>query len=45
MVQTTSPPIFHQLEGGKMVTAPDDPAGERTIDVIVDAMARAQHSQ
>jgi dienelactone hydrolase len=35
-------PIFHEEVDGGMIPAPDDPAGERTVDVILDAIAAAK---
>lgn len=35
-------PIFHELDGETMVAASDESAGERTVAVIIDAIARAQ---
>ncbi|GEM_PF-5850181 len=34
-------PVFHDLVDGQSVVAPDDPAGERTVDVILNAIADA----
>lgn len=36
-----SAPVFHDLVDGRSVVAPDDPAGERTVDVILNAIADA----
>jgi dienelactone hydrolase len=33
-------PIFHDVVDGEFVVVPDDPAGERTVEVIVDAVAQ-----
>lgn len=35
-------PIFEDLVGGELVVRADDPAGERTLDVILDAIAAKQ---
>ncbi|MET1002332.1 MAG: prolyl oligopeptidase family serine peptidase, partial [Acidimicrobiia bacterium] len=35
-------PVFHEYVDGKMIEAPDDPAGEQTVEVILDAIAAAQ---
>jgi dienelactone hydrolase len=35
-------PVFHEAVDGGMIAAPDDPAGERTVEVILDAIARAE---
>ena len=35
-------PVFHDYVDGKMIAAPDDPAGEQTVEVILDAIAAAQ---
>ena len=35
-------PVFHDLVDGEWVVDADDPAGERTVDVIMDAIANAQ---
>ena len=35
-------PVFHDYVNGKMIEAPDDPAGEQTVEVILDAIAAAQ---
>jgi dienelactone hydrolase len=35
-------PVFHDLVGGEFVVAADDPVGERTVDVILDAIAAGQ---
>jgi acetyl esterase/lipase len=31
-------PIFHEFVDGEFVLTPDDPAGEQTVDLIVDAI-------
>lgn len=35
-------PVFHDLVDGEWVVDGDDPAGERTVEVILDAIASAQ---
>jgi dienelactone hydrolase len=35
-------PIFHDLQDGQFVVVPDDPAGDRTVGVILDAIAARQ---
>jgi dienelactone hydrolase len=35
-------PIFHDLVDGEWVVEADDPAGERTVEVILDAIAAGQ---
>ena len=35
-------PVFHDYVNEKMIDAADDPAGERTVEVILDAIATAQ---
>jgi hypothetical protein len=35
-------PVFHDVVDGEWVVDADDPAGERTVDVILDAIASAQ---
>jgi hypothetical protein len=35
-------PVFHDYVNGQMIEAPDDPAGEQTVEVILDAIAAAQ---
>lgn len=35
-------PIFHDLVDGEWVVEADDPAGERTVEVIMDAIGSAQ---
>lgn len=37
-------PIFHEEVDGGMIAAPDDPAGERTVEVILRAVAAAKES-
>lgn len=32
-------PVFHDLRDGRWVVVADDPAGERTVEVILDALA------
>lgn len=32
-------PVFHAIVGGEMVDVPDDPAGERIVEVVMDAIA------
>lgn len=34
-------PIFHEARGAGMVVSSDEPAGDRTVNVILDAVARA----
>ena len=36
-------PIFHDLQDGQFVVVADDPARERTVEVILDAIAARQH--
>jgi dienelactone hydrolase len=36
-------PVFHDHVDGRMIAAPDDPAGEQTVEVISDAIAAAQN--
>ena len=31
--------VFHDLQDGQFVVVADDPAGERTVEVILDAIA------
>ena len=31
-------PVFHRDRDGDMVLAPDDPAGERIVELVVDAI-------
>jgi dienelactone hydrolase len=35
-------PVFHDLVGGEFLVVADDPVGERTVDLILDAIAAAQ---
>jgi dienelactone hydrolase len=35
-------PVFHDLQDGQFVVVADDPAGERTVEVILDAIAARQ---
>jgi hypothetical protein len=35
-------PVFHDLRHGEFVAVADDPAGERTVEVILDAIAARQ---
>ena len=35
-------PAFHDYVNGKMIDAPDDPAGQQTVGMILDAIAAAQ---
>jgi dienelactone hydrolase len=35
-------PVFHALDGDKMVDAPDNPTGERVVEVVMDAIAARQ---
>jgi hypothetical protein len=32
-------PVFHDLVDGEWVVVPDEPAGERTVRVVIDAIA------
>jgi hypothetical protein len=32
-------PVFHDVVDGEFVVVPDEPAGERTLEVILDAVA------
>ena len=34
-------PVFHDLVDGEWVVVPDEPAGERTVRVVIDAIARS----
>lgn len=34
--------VFHDLQDGEFVVVADDPAGERTVEVILDAIAARQ---
>jgi dienelactone hydrolase len=36
-------PVFHDLQDGQFVVVANDPAGERTVEVILDAIAARQH--
>jgi dienelactone hydrolase len=36
-------PVFHDLQDGEFVVVANDPAGERTVEVILDAIAARQH--
>jgi hypothetical protein len=36
-------PIFHDLRDGQFVVVANDPAGDRTIEVILHAIAAKQH--
>lgn len=33
-------PVFHDLVEGEWIVVPDDPAGERTVAIVLDAIAR-----
>jgi len=35
-------PVFHDLQDGQFVVVADDPAGEQTVEVILDAIAARQ---
>ncbi len=35
-------PVFHDLVDGGWVVDPDDPAGERTVGLILNAIAAAE---
>lgn len=36
-------PVFHDLRDGEFVVIANDPAGERTVEVILDAIAARRH--
>ncbi|HEX6581148.1 MAG TPA: dienelactone hydrolase family protein [Actinomycetota bacterium] len=36
-------PVFHDLQDGQFVVVANDPAGERTVELILDAIAAKQH--
>jgi hypothetical protein len=36
-------PVFHDLQDGGFVVVANDPAGERTVEVILDAITARQH--
>jgi dienelactone hydrolase len=36
-------PVFHDLQDGQFVVVANDPAGERSVEVILDAIAARQH--
>ena len=36
-------PVFHDLQDGQFVVVANDPAGEQTVEVILDAIAARQH--
>lgn len=35
-------PVFHDLQDGQFVVVADDPAGERTVEVTLDAIVARQ---
>jgi dienelactone hydrolase len=35
-------PVFHDLQDGQFVVVADDPVGERTVEVVLDAIAARQ---
>lgn len=38
-------PVFHEFVDGEMVLAPDDPAGDEAVDVILNAITAAKASR
>jgi hypothetical protein len=40
-----SAPIFHDERNGQWQVISDDPAGEKTVDIIIDAITTARNAQ